>query len=87
MILAYSGEGKAAPFGVYIDSSAIDNGNGRGFSASWKWHMSKTLKIKENIQQDLCEAVLGYFDATSEYPKLDEHKRCAKEYLMCCESC
>lgn len=83
MILAYSGEGKAAPFGIYIDSSAIDNGNGRGFSANWKWHISKALKIKENIQQKLCEAVLGYFEAAAEYPKLDEHKRRAKEYLRC----
>lgn len=83
MISAYSGEGKAAPFGVYIDDSAVDRGNGRGFSADWKWYKSKALKIKEGIQQELCVAVRGYFDVASKYPKLDEHKRRAAEYFEC----
>ena len=82
MVLAYLGEEKAAPFGIYIDSSAVDSGNGRGFSVNWKWHKSKVLKIKDGIHQELCEAVLGYFDATPEYLKRDEHKRHAGEYLM-----
>lgn len=81
MILAYLGERKAAPFGIYIHSSAVDNGNGRGFSANWKWHTSKALKIKDGICQKLSEAVLGYFNAASEYTRLDEHKRLAEEYL------
>lgn len=83
MILAYSGEGKAAPFGIHIDNSAVDSGNGRGFSVDWKWHTSKVLKFQDGIRQELFKAVLGYFDAASEYPKLDEHKRRAEEYLMC----
>lgn len=81
MISAYSGEGKAAPFGIYIDSSAVAHGNGKGFSTNWKWYESKALKIEDGINNNLCEAVLGYFDATSGDPKLDEHKRLLVEYL------
>lgn len=81
MISAYSGESQAAPFGVYIDDSAV----GRGFSADWKWYKSKAIKVKEGIQHELCEVVIDYFDSTLGDPKPEEHKRLAKEYLMCCQ--
>lgn len=82
MISAYSGEGKAAPFGIYIDDSALAGMKAQGFSADWKWYESKVLKIQNNINRDLCKAVLDYFNTTSEDPKRDEHKRLAEEYLM-----
>lgn len=82
MISAYSGEGNAAPFGLYIDDSAVGGGRGKGFSADWKWYKSNALKIRDNINSQLRQAVFEYFNATLDDPKRDEHKRLVEEYLL-----
>lgn len=80
MISAYSGESQASPFGVFIDDSAVDRGNGKGFSPSWKWYNSKVIKIKNGLSAELKDAVHGYF-AITEDPKKEEHLRMIDEYF------
>lgn len=81
MISAYSGEGHAAPFAVFIDDSAVDHGSGKGFAQDWKWYNSRILKIRDGLSNELSQTVLDYFQLTTEDPKREEHKHLAKDYF------
>lgn len=53
MIAAYDGEAKAAPFGIYLDESAVrhekseDKRDYGSFYADWKWYQDDTLQLRE----------------------------------------
>lgn len=81
MISAYRGEEKAAPFGIYLDDSAINQESGRGFSESWKWYGSTALTLDSEIGTKIRRTVLDYFEKTSGDTKDDQHKQLAEEYF------
>lgn len=91
MIAAYDGEGKAAPFGIYIDDSAIKHpGNESGaFRADWKWFNDGSLKIEDTLPQRLSEMIQDHLDSMSDkkHPlhyseeKIYAHKELVKEYF------
>lgn len=93
MIKAYEGEGCAAPFGVYIDKSAIKNkvGNGRygSFPQNWKWFETQLLKIDPTLVERLKVAVDDYFEKVKDehHPyhysneKIEKHQSSAKVYF------
>lgn len=81
MISAYRGEAKAAPFGIYLDDSAINHGSGRGFPKEWKWYDSTALTLDNEIGTKIRQTVLDYFKKTSGDTKADQHKQLAEEYF------
>ena len=81
MILAYRGEGRAAPFGIYLDDTAINHGSGKGFPEGWKWHTSTVLKQSEKIDCNLRKVALEYFDKTAGDDKVEQHKQQVEEYF------
>lgn len=81
MISAYRGEAKAAPFGIYLDDSAINHGSGRGFPKKWKWYDSTALTLDNEIGTKIRQTVLDYFKKTSGDTKADQHKQLAEEYF------
>ena len=91
MILAYDGEGKAAPFGVYVDDSAIKHEIGKygAFSEKWKWFTDVSLKIEENLPALMSDKIQMYLESMKNpdhplhYPneRIENHKQLAKEYF------
>lgn len=77
MILAFAGEGKAAPFGIFIDDSALRHGQ-KGFGAmnpDWKWHVpakGKGLKIALSVPGALIPAIRDYLNAWENRTSPDE---------------
>lgn len=68
MIAAYDGERKAAPFGIYIDDTAVQHENRRTrsrgcFSNEWKWYtVDSTGKDSTNVLV-LYRKAMQYFEA------------------------
>ena len=95
MILAYDGESKAAPFGIYIDDSAIRHMNttNRGeyglFVEGWKWYKDTQLDLsginfnalKEKLENSLEE--MKDPEHRFHYPveSIDNHIRMVQEYF------
>lgn len=92
MIKAYEGESRAAPFGVFIDQSAVKHEESDrkygSFSTSWKWFESKLLKIDPALVERLKVTVDDYFEKVKDehHPchyqneKIELHQTVAKEY-------
>lgn len=92
MIDAYSSEGDASPFGIYVHKSAIKSGNNRKsgvFPADWRWYNSKEIKIHEGINIRLGKALEAYYATVKDenhvlhysLDKIAEHERKTKEYF------
>lgn len=93
MIEAYEGESLAAPFGVYINPSAVksegSNGNHGSFQKDWKWFETELLKINPILLNRLKVAIDDYFNDVMDeqhpchYPnkKIKEHLSSAKAYF------
>ena len=91
MISAYSGEDKAAPFGIYIDESAIKH-NWKGFGSfpdGWKWYKDTILKIDSELPKKLSERIIEYLTLledpnhplTYKHDRIEAHKTLTKEYF------
>lgn len=93
MIKAYEGESSAAPFGLFIDQSAIkheeSNRKYGSFLMNWKWFESKLLKIDPALVERLKVTVDDYFEKVKDehHPchyqneKIEMHQTAAKEYF------
>ena len=91
MISAYDGEGKAAPFGIFIDETAL-KGTGfksGAFNSGWKWFSDDTLKIDKNLPAQMSDKIQTYLETMkdSSHPlhyateKIDIHKQLVAEYF------
>lgn len=90
MMLAFDGESRASPFGLYIDDSAIKHDDGRGgsFSREWKWYNSKALKVEANISQRLSRKISQHLEELKDenhplhYPidRIEEHLSKTMDY-------
>lgn len=91
MIAAYDGEGKASPFGVFLDESSIKHKDGRygAFQENWKWYSSSVLKIDEDVPHSLSEKITDYLMQMKDenhplhYPidRIEEHIGNARQYF------
>ena len=68
MVAAYDGEGKASPFGIYVDESAIRGSNGTfGFyDCFWKWFFSKELKVDSELHHLIAEKIKNYLECAKD---------------------
>ena len=91
MISAYIGESKTAPFGIFLDDSAVkhkEKGFG-SFSADWKWFEDNELKIKPELSQKLSIKIEEYLVSledtnhplTYKVDRIKEHKKLTKDYF------
>ena len=95
MIAAYDGEGKAAPFGIYVDESAVRHEEAEGkrdygsFCADWKWYQDNTLNLREINFTDFREKIIDSLEAMKNpshsfsYPpdKVQKHIEMAQSYF------
>ena len=91
MISAYDGEGKAAPFGIFIDETA-QKGTGAksgAFYPGWKWFSDETLKIDKSLAVQLSDKIKTYLETMKDlsnplhYPddRIEAHKQLTEEYF------
>lgn len=92
MISAYEKEGDAAPFGIYLDESAIKGTrgkNGGAFPEEWKWFKDETLKIDKELPTRLSVKIIDYLESMkdSNHPlhyeeeKIQKHISLTKDYF------
>lgn len=92
MINAYDGENKVAPFGVYIDESAIKRGQAGktgAFPVDWKWYNSSTLKVDPNTPSLLRQKIKLYLEEMKdehhplhyETAKIEKHLMLTDDYF------
>ena len=95
MISAYDGEGKAAPFGIYIDASAVRHTDApRGerygsFSDGWKWYQDGSLNMQDIDFGEFKEKLVESLEAMKNpshrfaYPadKVENHINLVRSYF------
>lgn len=91
MITAYDGEEKAAPFGIFIDSSASKGRRkgGGSFKENWKWFDDESLKIDKDLPKLIAEKMKNYLETMKDaahplhYPveKINKHIQLIEDYF------
>jgi len=93
MINAYTSEGCAAPFGIYLHKTAVNRAtlgsNYGAFSNEWVWYESNEIKTSDDLAHRLGKALEDYYATLKDehHPlhysidKITEHERKAKEYF------
>lgn len=97
MIAAYDGEGRAAPFGIYVDQSAVkheeaeNKSNYGSFSADWKWYQDSTLNLQEIDFTAFREKIIASLNAMKDTShrfhyspdKVQNHIELTQNYFNC----
>lgn len=86
MILAYKGEKKAAPFGVFIQESAFCLRGDNSIDKNWRWYESKDVDVDIPPIKNLEVKIEEYFEWCAEnnqdeLKKIEQHRDAAKEYF------